>query len=271
MNGLIKKVSVLVLSVLVLVGGSLGGVSSAYAKSFKYQPPDPYVMDRGYQKLLEYYVLGYKKDPRDARKIAEENANIFFPRKSISNNNYLSKLSFSDSFKNGYEFIEFLIKHGRYLESGIYIFNIKHYYNSGSYHYVLHIKDPFKRLSSISSNSPKKPLPDSYLMDESNQCLYRYKVLNYKEEFEDGLKSVEDYARREFPKRSFEKKEHYPQKYFFKNAEHKEYQYQYAFKNGYEFIQFLNEYYKDFEKGVYLLEIGHYYNGGSYYYIIQFE
>lgn len=270
MKGLIKKVSILILSVLVLVGGSLGGVSSVYAKSF-YQLPDPYVMDKGYQNLLKYRVLGYKDKLSDALKVSEDFASKNFPRRRISNNEYLSRLSFGDSFKNGYEFIEFLIRYHSFLESGVYIVNIGHYYNIGSYYYIISVGGFLDRVPSSSSNSSKKPALDPYVVDESNEWLYRYKVVGFEKDLFDALRAVEGHSNKNYPKMKFEKEKDYPQKYFFKDGANLEDQYRYGFKNGYAFISFLEGYRNRFERGHYILEIGNYYNGGSYYYIIRFE
>ena len=114
MKSLHKKISVVLLSGVVLLGGALGSVSNAYSNSIKSEYLDQYVMDKGYQKLLKFKVLGYSLNIRDALKIAEDYANDYFPKRNSDKN----------IFKSGYEFMDFLIKYPKYFKIGIYVLQI---------------------------------------------------------------------------------------------------------------------------------------------------
>lgn len=217
-------------------------------------------MDKGYQKLLKYYVIACKSNFSDALGIVEKYANANSPRRR----------SFEDRFENGYYFIQFLIKYYRHLKSGFYIFEIGNYYPGCSYYYVIHIGDPLGKIPALSSKSANYPLPDPHLSNQANQKLYSYEIVGSRDYLDDALIDIEGLANRDFPKRSFEKDDSYPERYFFKNGENKEDQYKYGFKNGYEFIWFLNKYRNVFKRGYYIFEIGRYYDGGYKYYIIKF-
>ena len=268
MKSIIKKISVVVLSVLLLVVGSLGSVSSAYAISANYQLPDPYVMDAGYRNLLEYKVLGYKDNMSDALKVVEDHADWYSPRRH----------AFKNSFNNGHELIEFLIQFKSRLEKGIYVFEVGHYHHKGSYFYILSLKNFFQQKVPVVNSKPNNQPPDPYIVDQDNQSSFNYDVLDYKEDLNDALKSIEGFANKSFPRKrlhkdgnnKFPKSYFYPQSYFYHDVYYKEAEYENVFKNGYVFIEFLKQYRRDFERGIYIVPIGNYYNGGSYFYIINF-